>query len=62
MFRFLITCRRRQRFVGTPRNIYRHVVMSDFDQVAATLPRVSAGSSGHVHAHVCVLVLSLGDE
>ena len=33
--------RREVRYVGTPRNISRHVVMSDFDDVTATLPRVS---------------------
>ncbi|XP_064393566.1 ribosome quality control complex subunit TCF25-like [Halichondria panicea] len=33
------TDKRKRRFVGTPRNIHRHVVMSDFDRVAAALPR-----------------------
>lgn len=37
-----VPVRRERRYVGTPRNIFRHVIMSDFDQVAATLPAVSA--------------------
>ncbi|XP_065913883.1 ribosome quality control complex subunit TCF25-like [Dysidea avara] len=33
------TKHRQSRYRGTPRNIYRHVILSDLDQVKATLPK-----------------------
>ena len=42
--------------MGTPRNIYRHVIMSDLDQVTATLPRVSDSLDSEMRLcmYVCV--------
>lgn len=43
----LSVLRRPLRYVGTPRNIYRHVIMADLDEVTSSLPRVSQFSFTH---------------
>ena len=40
---FVAECgeKRKTRYVGAPRNVYRHVIMSDIKDATTSLPRVS---------------------
>jgi hypothetical protein len=40
---FVAECleKRKSRYIGAPRNIYRHVIMSDIKDATTTLPRVN---------------------
>lgn len=42
---------RKTRYQGAPRNVYRHVIMSEMKDASASLPRVSAlgGRVGRLH-------------
>ena len=48
----LLLFRRKTRYVGTPQNIYRHVIVSDLESVTGSLPRVSQ----HPHSPPCMLL------
>lgn len=47
--------KRKKRYQGTPRNIYRHILLSDIKDATATLPQVS--HSLNVFQRIVILVI-----